>query len=263
MSLWESGRRLANASLYAWLCAMVDRDPRGRCLCSRLGKVTFVAPQSSTPAFPPIVSREEWQTARDALLVKEKAHTRAKDALSAERRRLPMVRIDKDYRFTSSHRSDVGLIDLFEGRRQLVIYHFMFHPDWEKGCPNCTFATDQLGNLDLLAEKDVTFALVSRAPIEKLRAYRAERGWAWPWYSSFGTSFNRDFGATVGDDQEIHAYSAFVRDDAGTVYQTYATGGRGAESMFPAVGLLDMTVYGRQEDFEDSPAGWPQEPTYG
>lgn len=222
-----------------------------------------VASDSQTPAFPPIVSREAWQVARDALMVREKAHTRAGDALSAERRRLPMVRIEQDYRFTGPDGRDVGLIDIFEGRRQLVIYHFMFHPDWERGCPNCTFATDQLGNLDLLAEKDVTFALVSRASIEKLLAYRDERGWSFPWYSSAGTSFNRDFGATVGDDNERHAYSAFVRDDDGHVYQTYATSGRGAEPMFPAVGLLDMTVYGRQEDFELSPPGWPQVPTYG
>ena len=222
-----------------------------------------MATEPQTLALPPIVSREQWQAARDALMVKEKAHTRAKDALNAERRRLPMVRIERDYRFTNPAGSDVGLIDLFGGRRQLVIYHFMFHPDWEQGCPSCTFATDQIGNLDLLEEKDVAFALVSRAPIEKLLAYRDERGWAFPWYSSFGTSFNRDFGATVGDDSEIHAYSACVRDDAGNVYQTYATGGRGAEPMFPAVGFLDMTVYGRQEDFEVSPAGWPQVPTYG
>ncbi len=216
-----------------------------------------------TYPLPPVVSREEWQAQRDALMVKEKAHTRAKDALSAERRRLPAVKIEKDYRFTSPAGEDVSLLDLFQGKRQLIVQHFMFHPDWDKGCPSCTFSVNQIGNLDPLDKNDVRYVLTSRAPIEKLRAYRDEHGWAFPWYSTGESGFHRDFGATVEEDMEIPGYSVFVRDDEGGIYLTYMTGSRGCEPLLPALGFLDMTIYGRQEDFEVSPEGWPQRPTYG
>ena len=212
-------------------------------------------------AMPPIVPRDEWQVARDALMAKEKAHTRAKDALSAERRRLPMVEITTDYRFDGPT-GEVPLADLFEGRRQLIVQHFMFHPDWEKGCPSCTFSVNNIGTVAPLHETDVTFALVSRAPLAKLEAYKAKMGWQFPWYSSYGSTFNRDFGVTVEEDMEIPGMSVFLRD-GDTVYQTYATGGRGVEPLLPAYGFLDMTPYGRQQDWEDSPPGWPQRPTYG
>ena len=215
-----------------------------------------------TYPLPTIVSREEWHAQRDALMVKEKAHTRAKDALSAERRRLPAVKIEKDYRFTAPDGSEVTLLDLFDGKRQLIIQHFMFHPDWEKGCPSCTFSVNQIGNLDNLERNSVRFVLSSRAPIEKLLRYGDDQGWSFPWYSTGETGFNRDFGVTVEEDMEIPGYSVFVRDEC-NVYQTYSTGGRGCEPLLPALGFLDMTIYGRQQDFENSPAGWPQRPTYG
>ncbi|MDQ3656714.1 MAG: DUF899 domain-containing protein [Chloroflexota bacterium] len=213
-------------------------------------------------ARPPVVSREEWQKARDALMVKEKAHTCAKDALSAERRCLPMVRIDTEYVFDGPD-GEVSLLDLFEGRRQLIVQHFMFHPDWENGCPSCTHGVDNIGTIASLHGTDTTFALVGRAPLEKLLAYQERRGWDFPWYSSGGSTFNRDFGVTVEEDMEIPGMSVFLRDDDGNVYQTYATGSRGSEPLMPVFGFLDMTPYGRQQDWEDSPAGWPQKPTYG
>ncbi len=212
-------------------------------------------------ALPPIVSREEWQSARDALLAKEKAHTRAKDAISAERRRLPMVKIDADYRFEGPE-GEVSLLDLFEGRRQLIVQHFMFHPDWENGCPACTFAVNNIGSIALLHDTDTTFVLVSRAPLAKLEAYKARMGWTFPWYSSGGSTFNRDFNVTVEDDVEIPGMNVFLRD-GDNVYHTYSTGGRGVEPFIPSFAFLDMTPYGRQQDWEDSPAGWPQRPTYG
>lgn len=206
---------------------------------------------------PPVVSREEWQAARDALMTKEKALTRAKDALSAERRRLPMVKVEANYRFDGPG-GEVSFVDLFEGRRQLIVQHFMFHPDWDAGCPHCTFSVENIGIIGRLHETDIAFALVGRAPLEKLLAYRERKGWAFPWYSSGGTTFNRDFGVTVGDDMEIPGISVFLRGDDGNVYQTYATGGRGVEPLIGAFGFLDMTPYGRQQEWEDSPAGWPQ-----
>lgn len=212
-------------------------------------------------AMPPIVSREEWQAARDALMVKEKAHTRAKDALSAERRRLPMVRIDTGYVFDGPD-GEVSLLDLFEGRRQLIVQHFMFHPDWENGCPSCTFSVNNIGTIAPLHDTDTTFVLVSRAPLENLLAYGERMRWTFPWYSSDRGTFNRDFGVTVEEDMEIPGMSVFLRD-GDDVYQTYATGGRGVEPLLVAYGFLDMTPYGRQQDWEDSPAGWPQKPTYG
>lgn len=212
-------------------------------------------------AFPPIVSRGEWQAARDTLLAKEKAHTRAKDAISAERRRLPMVKIDADCRFDGPE-GEVSLLDLFEGRRQLIVQHFMFHPDWEQGCPSCTFSVNNIGTIAPLHDTDITFVLVSRAPLDKLQAYKDRMGWTFPWYSSGHSTFNRDFGVTVEGDNEIPGMSVFLHD-GDNVYHTYSTGGRGVEPLLVTYGFLDMTPYGRQQDWEDSPAGWPQEPTYG
>ncbi len=212
-------------------------------------------------ALPPVVSREEWQAARDTLLAKEKAHTHAKDAISAERRRLPMVKIDTDYRFDGPE-GERSFVDLFEGRRQLIVQHFMFHPDWDNGCPSCTFSVNQIGTIDPLHDADTTFVLVSRAPLEKLLAYRERKGWQFPWYSSGRSTFNVDCGVTVDGDNEIPGMSVFLRDGE-NVYQTYATGSRGVEPLLVTYAFLDMTAYGRQEDWEDSPAGWPQKPTYG
>ncbi len=239
-------------------------------------------------AHPPIAAYDEWLAARKALLAREKEVTRARDALSAARRRLPMVRIEKDYTFTGPD-GEVGLPDLFEGRRQLIVYHFMFDPRWEAGCMGCTGYVDALGDLSMLRERDTTFALVSRAPLAKLEAYKARRGWGVPWYSSYGSDFNYDFHVTFDasvapieynfrgaaeleqagmlmppDEQpgEGHGLSVFFRLDGG-VFHTYSTYARGVEGLSNDYSLLDVTPYGRQEDWENSPPGWPQRPTYG
>lgn len=214
---------------------------------------------SDTVAHPKIVSAEEWLVARKDLLAKEKELTRQRDAVNAQRRRLPMVRIDKEYVFDGPEGKG-SLNNLFADRRQLVIYHFMFDPKWDKGCPGCTGFVNALGDLSMLNDRDTTFTLVSRAPLAKLAAYQALKGWRLPWYSSFGSDFNDDFHVTSGEG-EGQGLSVFFRvgDD---VFHTYSTYARGVEGLTDAYALLDTTPYGRQEDFEDSPAGWPQKPTY-
>src|SRR6266487_6159773 len=147
----------------------------------------------STMNLPTVVSASEWREARDALLVKEKEATRARDALAAERRRLPMVQIDKDYVLDGPD-GEASLLDLFEGRRQLLLYHFMFGPNQDAGCDGCSLFVDQIGQLAHLHPRDTSFALVSRAPITKIEAYKKRMGWTVPWYSSFESDFNVDFG---------------------------------------------------------------------
>jgi predicted dithiol-disulfide oxidoreductase (DUF899 family) len=220
--------------------------------------------ESKTPmSHPPIVSREEWQRARDQLLVKEKAATRARDALAAERRRLPMVKIDKKYIFEGP-KGKVSLLDLFEGRRQLMIYHFMFAPDVEgwplAGCPGCSMVVDHIGPLAHLHARDTSLVLVSRAPLANLESYRRRMGWSVPWYSSAGSDFNEDFGVTTPEG-ETFGLSVFLRE-GDTVFQTYFTAARGVEVVVSSFILLDLTPFGRQEQWEDSPAGWPQTPPY-
>jgi predicted dithiol-disulfide oxidoreductase (DUF899 family) len=209
-------------------------------------------------AMPKIVSEAEWQDARAALLVKEKAATRALDALAAERRRLPMVRIDKDYVFEGLD-GDVRLADIFEGRRQLLIYHFMFGPG-EDPCTGCSSFTDNVGNLSHLHARDTTFALMSRAPHDELLEYEQRMGWDLPWYSSYGNDFNRDFGLTT-DAGETFGLNAYLRD-GDDVFLTYRTNARGVDRLRLDFNLLDLTPYGRQEEWEDSPEGWPQTPAY-
>jgi predicted dithiol-disulfide oxidoreductase (DUF899 family) len=208
---------------------------------------------------PMIVSRAQWQAARDKLLAKEKAATQARDALAAERRRLPMVEIDKDYVFDGAD-GEARLIDLFDGRRQLIVIHFMFGPEWTEGCVGCSMSVDDVGHLSHLHARDTSLVLVSRAPLAKLTAYRQRMGWTVPWFSSFGSDFNVDFGVTVGDDEKS-AVSVFLRD-GDCVYHTYFTSGRGDEMLGTLWSFLDLTPYGRQEDWEDSPEGWPQTSPY-
>jgi predicted dithiol-disulfide oxidoreductase (DUF899 family) len=209
-------------------------------------------------AMPKIVSEAEWQDARAALLVKEKAATRALDALAAERRRLPMVRIDKDYVFEGLD-GDVRLADIFEGRRQLLIYHFMFGPG-EDPCTGCSSFTDNVGNLSHLHARDTTFALMSRAPLDELLEYEQRMGWDLPWYSSHGNDFNRDFGLTT-DAGETFGLNAYLRD-GDDVFLIYRTNARGVDRLRLDFNLLDLTPYGRQEEWEDSPEGWPQTLAY-
>jgi predicted dithiol-disulfide oxidoreductase (DUF899 family) len=212
---------------------------------------------------PPVVSAAEWQRARNKLLVKEKAATRARDALAAERRRLPMVRIDKNYVFEGSS-GKATLLDLFDGRRQLIVYHFMFAPGvdgWPTaGCPGCSFVADQICHLAHLHARDTSLVLISRAPLRNIKRYQRRMGWSVPWFSSSESEFNRDFGLTT-DAGETFGLSVFLQD-RGTVYRTYFTDRRGVETLGPAWSFLDVTPYGRQEDWEDSPPGWPQTPPY-
>jgi predicted dithiol-disulfide oxidoreductase (DUF899 family) len=221
------------------------------------------AARNGTFKLPPIVSQAEWQRAHEELLRKEKEATRARDALAAERRRQPMVRIDKDYVFEGPD-DEASLLDLFEGRRQLILYHFMFAPDvdgWPSaGCDGCSMVVDNVGHLAHLHARDTSFVLVSRAPLPQLAAYRKRMGWEVPWYSSSGSDFNRDFGVTT-DDGEIFGLSVFLRD-GDDVFRTYFTSGRGVEALGSNWTFLDLTPLGRQETWEDSPPGYPQTPPY-
>jgi predicted dithiol-disulfide oxidoreductase (DUF899 family) len=216
---------------------------------------------------PPIVSEKEWQAAREALLAKEKDATRARDALAAKRRRLPMVRIDKDYVFDGPD-GKASLLDLFDARRQLLLYHFMFGPNEDAGCDGCSMFVDQIGHLAHLHARDTSFALVSRAPLTKVEAYRQRMGWTIPWYSSSESDFNVDFGVgpetpqpDTYQDGETFGLSVFLRD-GDNVFRTYFTTARGAEALGSVWTFLDLTPLGRQEEWEDSPAGYPQTKPY-
>jgi predicted dithiol-disulfide oxidoreductase (DUF899 family) len=218
---------------------------------------------SQATNLPPIVSQAEWQAAHEELLAKEKAATRAHDALAAERRRQPMVKMEKDYVFEGPN-GKTRLLDLFEGRRQLILYHFMFGPGahgWpDAGCDGCSMFADQVGHLAHLHARDTSFALVSIAPISSIERYRKRMGWTMPWFSSAGTNFNRDIGVTT-DEGETFGLSVFLRDGA-DVYRTYFTSGRGVEALGSVWTFLDLTPLGRQEEWEDSPEGWPQTAPY-
>ena len=232
-------------------------------------------------SLPRIVDRKEWLAAREELLTEEKALTRTRDALNTKRRELPMVEITAPYVFHGPD-GDVGLADLFDGRRQLLVYHFMFDPTWEDGCPSCTAGVDEVsdGFLEHLHVRDTTFALVSRAPLEKLDRWKEKRGWRVPWYSSEGSTFNVDFGVTsdtsVGADSynyrtraeyeargehffespqpfEMPGRSCFLTVD-GRVFHTYSQYARGLESTGGSYYFLDLTALGRQEDWEE-PSG--------
>jgi predicted dithiol-disulfide oxidoreductase (DUF899 family) len=232
-------------------------------------------------SLPRIATRDEWLAARKDLLDKEKELTRQRDALSTERRNLPMVEIEKDYVFEGPN-GDVRLIDMFEGRRQLIVYHFMFDPDWEDGCPSCTAGTDEIspGFIEHLNTRDTSYAMVSRAPLAKLERYKEKKGWDLPWYSSFGSDFNYDFGVTIdesvapgeynfrskaefearGDEFfesaqpfEMPGRSCFLQVD-GRVFHTYSQYARGLESTGGSYYFLDLTALGRQEEWEEPKA---------
>jgi predicted dithiol-disulfide oxidoreductase (DUF899 family) len=226
---------------------------------------------------PQVVSADEWLVARKDLLAREKELTRQRDALSAERRRLPMVRIDKQYELEGPH-GTATLADLFGGRRQLVVQHFMFDPSWEEGCSSCTAASDEVsdGLLAHLAARDTSFAVVSRAPLDKIERYKAAKGWTFPWYSSNGSDFNYDFHVTLDasvapvmfnyrtlpeleaagmawlgeGSSEQPGYSMFLRD-GDQVFHTYSTFARGCEALGGSYYFLDLTALGRQEEWEE------------
>jgi predicted dithiol-disulfide oxidoreductase (DUF899 family) len=236
------------------------------------------AAEEDVMSLPKIATREEWLEARKELLIKEKELTNQRDQLNVERRNLPMVEITKDYVFDGP-KGEARLIDLFEGRPQLIIYHFMFDPSWEDGCPSCTAGTDEIsaGFIEHLHVRETTYALVSRAPLEKLERWKAKKGWDLPWYSSFESDFNYDFGVTIDDSKTPNHYnfrtkaeeeargskffdyeqpfempgrSCFLQVD-GRVFHTYSQYARGLESTGGSYYFLDLTALGRQEDWEE------------
>jgi predicted dithiol-disulfide oxidoreductase (DUF899 family) len=193
---------------------------------------------------PNVVSRAEWTRAREELLRQEKELTYARDRVSAERRKLPMVRVEKSYRLYGLS-GGVDLLDIFEGRKQLIIYHFMFHPDWDEGCDGCSFLVDNVGHLSHLHAANTTLAVVARAPLSKTEPFRERMGWTVPWYSSFGSDFNEDFGSTI-DDMEQPGVSVLYCEGT-NVFHTYSTFARGAEILLNTFNFLDLTPLGRQE----------------
>lgn len=203
-----------------------------------------------------VVNESEWQQAIAAFRSKEKEHTRLRDELNAERRRLPMMEVTKPYTFVGP-KGEVNLLELFEGRRQLIVYHFMFA---QSPCTGCSMMVDNMGHISHIHARDTSLVLVSLAPYAKLAAYRERMGWTKPWYSSEGTDFNKDFGATR-ENGEMFGISVFVRE-GNRIYRTYHTTLRGAEYLGSNFSYLDLTPMGRQETWEDSPEDVPQTPPY-
>lgn len=235
-------------------------------------------------SLPRVVSREQWLSARKELLVKEKEHTRLHNAVAADRRRLPMVRVEKDYKFEGPN-GQVSLTDMFEGCRQLIVQHFMFDPSWDAGCPTCAESSDELtpSRLAYMRARNTAFAMVSRAPFAKISIYKIQRGWTFPWYSSYGTAFNYDFHVTLDEkvapvvydyqtkdeilaastpdddgfvdvsttnelveaDQpiEVPGISCFLQDN-GKVFHTYSTYAESVEHIVGAQSYLELTALG-------------------
>ena len=207
---------------------------------------------------PPIVSAQEWEAARQHLLSKEKQVTRARDALAAERRRMPWARVEKPYEFMGPS-GKATLLDLFEGRRQLLVYRAFYEPGvhgWpDRACTGCSFLADQVAHLAHLNARDTTLAFVSRAPQERIQRLKAEMGWKMPWYT-ITDSFDADFGV-----DEWHGTNAFIRNGE-EIFRTYFINNRGDEQMGNTWNYLDLTALGRQEEWEDSPKGYPQTAPY-
>jgi predicted dithiol-disulfide oxidoreductase (DUF899 family) len=214
---------------------------------------------------PPIVSPEEWIAAREKLLVKEKEHMRAGDALAAERRRMPWMAVEKEYKFEGPD-GPASLLDLFDGRRQLVVYRAFYAPDVttasgggypERACVGCSMVADQVAHPAHLNARDTTLAFVSRAPQAEIQGLKERMGWELiPWYS-----ITDDFDADFGVDQ-WHGHNAFIRD-GDKIFRTYFIDARGDEGLGTVWSYLDITALGRQEEWEDSPKGYPQGPPYG
>jgi len=225
----------------------------------------------------PVVSEAQWLVERQALLAREKELTRLQDQIARERRALPWVRIAKDYVFDTAN-GPRKLADLFEGRRQLLVQHFMLAPGWEQGCPSCSFMADHIGGAEIhLAQRDVTFLAVSRAPLAEIERFRQRMGWQFNWVSSYGSAFNFDFGVSFTPEQratgkvrynytsqpfpheEAPGISVFYKDPedvSGSVFHTYSSYGRGVEVMMGAYPLLELTPKGRDEDALEYGMAW-------
>lgn len=219
-----------------------------------------------------IASREEWLDARKALLEKEKAFDKERDALSAARRDLPMVRVDKDYIFKTND-GDKSLYELFGYNTQLIVYHFMFGKDWEEGCPSCSYLADNFNGIDMhLNARDVSLVAISNAPLEKLNDYKERLGWSFNWASADGNSFGEDFGVTFPNgevkdgngynytdqtfNEEMPGASVFVKLNDGTVAHTYSTYGRGLDMLIGSYHFIDITPAGRDEGDLSYPMEW-------
>jgi predicted dithiol-disulfide oxidoreductase (DUF899 family) len=231
-----------------------------------------MATQSSPIQNSRVVSHEEWVTERVAFMAKEKEFTRLRDELSRQRRELPWEKVTKSYVFDGP-RGKQTLAELFEHRRQLIVYHFMFDPAWDEGCKSCSFVADNFaGAIVHLTARDTSFAVISRAPLEKIARFKQRMGWSFPWLSSFGTDFNHDFRVTTGESQTEYNYapvsaqpagrpqkgereglSVFLRD-GDRVFHTYSTYQRGLDPLLNTYNLLDLTPLGRQED--GRPMAW-------
>ena len=221
-----------------------------------------------------VVDHDEWLAQRKAFLVREKEFNRARDALSAARRELPWERVRKEYTFETIE-GPRTLSELFDGRRQLLVYHFMFGPDWEAGCPSCSLLADSFErNVIHLAQRNITMLAVSRAPLDKLEAYKRRMGWTFPWASSYGSDFNWDYDVSFRPEElakdDVHynyargafpsdegpGLSAFYRDDDGAVYHTYSTFARGLDMFIAAYHLMDVAPLGRDEDELEYTMAW-------
>jgi predicted dithiol-disulfide oxidoreductase (DUF899 family) len=223
---------------------------------------------------PKVVSRFEWLAARKELLAKEKALTRQSDALAAERRNLPWLKVEKEYVFDTPS-GKKRLADLFEGRSQLIVYHFMFGPDWEEGCPSCSILGDHMdGSVTHLANRDVTLMAISRAPLAKIEAFQKRMGWKFRWASSFENEFNQDYHVSFTPEEvakkemyynfknqffpsdEGPGISVFYKNEKREVFHTYSTYGRGGEAMMGVYNYLDLTPRGRHEEGLPFPMAW-------
>jgi predicted dithiol-disulfide oxidoreductase (DUF899 family) len=228
----------------------------------------------TTAPHPAIVSHDQWIAGRKKLLAREKELTHLRDQIARERRALPWERIDKPYVF-DTQQGRRTLADLFQGRRQLLVQHFMLGPGWEQGCPSCSFMADHMGGMQLhLEHRDVTPLAISRAPLAEIERFRQRMGWTFDWVSSNGGDFNHDFGVSFTPEQraagavpynyalrpfpseEAPGISVFYKDDAGEVFHTYSTYGRGVEVMMGTYQLLDLTPKGRDERNPDYPMDW-------
>lgn len=230
-----------------------------------MGTTSAASKHDQPHVAPPITDRAAFDAALAEQVVRDKAVTRLGDEASAARRRLPMVEVE-NYTFVGPS-GPVSLVDLFGEDYLLLVQNVMFDPRWDDGCPSCTWAVDNLpANMGRLTQEGIAFAMISQAPIEKLESWRVRRGWEHTWVSSYDTSYHHDWGWTQtdddGDEGQAPGYSYYMLKD-GTPYLTYATGQRGTEAILPLAHIMDRTCYGRQQDWEDSPDGWPQFPTYG